>query len=268
MSDARQASTGQGFGGLGVVVTGAAGGIGRALAARMVAEGARVVVNDLDADALAGAAAEIGASPIAGDAASVEGVEALVATARERLGEIDIWFGNAGVEQGRGLQTSEASWTLAHEVNVMSHVRASRLLIPGWLERGTGTYVVTASAAGLVTVIDNPAYAVSKHGAVAFAEWLALTYRHRGVRVHAICPQGVRTRMYEESGALRDLLVTNSLLEPAEVAEATVRAMVEERFLVLPHPEVAEYYAVRATQTERWIAGMNRFQQSYEAAIQ
>jgi len=174
--------------GLGVVVTGAGGGIGAALARKAAAEGARVVVNDLTLESIEGLAAEIGGVAIAGDAASEAGVAALVGQAREALGQIDVFFANAGVERGVGLDASEADWDLALNVNVMAHVRTARLLVPEWVERGEGRLVVTASAAGLLTMLGSPAYSVSKHGAVAFAEWLYATYRHKGVHVHAICP--------------------------------------------------------------------------------
>ncbi|MBO9523102.1 MAG: SDR family oxidoreductase [Nocardioidaceae bacterium] len=250
--------------GQGVVVTGAAGGIGRAIAARLAADGARVVVNDLDAAAVEAVAAEIGAVAVPGDAASEDGVATLVGRAREALGEVDVWFGNAGVERGRGLETSEDEWALGLEVNVLAHVRAARLLVPRWVERGHGRFVVTASAAGLLTMLGSPAYSVSKHGAVAFAEWLAATYRHRGVVVQAICPQGVRTRMLEEAGELQGLLAHDRALEPEEVADVVRKALDGEEFLVLPHPQVAGYAALRGTDHEQWLAGMNRLQQRLE----
>lgn len=247
--------------GKGVVVTGAGHGIGRALARRMAAGGARVVVNDLDADAVAAVAAEIGGYAALGDAATTDGVARLVEQARAELGEVDVWFGNAGVERGHGLDAPEEDWAAAIEVNVMAHVRAARLLVPGWLERGAGRLVVTASAAGLLTMLGSPGYSVSKHGAVAFAEWLSATYRHRGVVVQAICPQGVRTRMYEDAGPLQEVLSHDTVLPPEAVAEAAWQALDGDRFLVLPHPEVATYYAARATDTDRWLDGMNRVQQ-------
>ena len=247
--------------GQGVVVTGAGHGIGRALARRAAAGGARVVVNDLDADAAAAVAAEIGGYAAPGDAASVAGVTALVERARGALGEVDVWFGNAGVDRGLGLESSEEEWAAALQVNVMAHVRAARLLVPHWVERGAGRFVVTASAAGLLTMLGSPAYSVSKHGAVAFAEWLSATYRHRGVVVQAICPQGVRTRMYEEAGALKEVLGHDAVLTPEEVAEVAWAALADERFLVLPHPQVGGYYAARAADTDRWLGGMNRVQQ-------
>ena len=131
-------------------------------------------------------------------------------------------------------------------------------------ERGSGRFVVTASAAGLVTSLGSAAYAVTKHGAVAFAEWLAATYRHRGVHVHAICPQGVQTQMLWDSGPLGDLLVADGARTPEEVADCLMEAIAQERFLVLPHPEVAGYYAARAQDTDKWLRGMNRIQQRIE----
>jgi len=247
-----------------VVVTGAGHGIGRALATRLVAEGARIVVNDLDAAAATRVADEIGGHAIAGDAASEAGVTALVDAARQHLGGIDIWFANAGIDRGEGLHASEADWAAALDVNVLAHVRAARLLVPEWLERGAGRFVVTASAAGLLTMLGSPTYSVSKHAAVAFAEWLSATYRHRGVVVQAICPQGVRTRMLDNAGPLQELLSHDTAIAPEDVAEAMWQAMADDRFLVLPHPEVAGYYANRAAQTDRWLAGMNKLQRRLE----
>ena len=250
--------------GQGAVVTGAAGGIGRAIAERLVAGGLRVVVNDLDDTATRRTADEIGAHPLPGDAASEEGVAALVATATDHLGHIDVWCANAGIDDGHGLDAPEADWARAFDVNVMAHVRAARLLVPGWVETGGGRFVTTASAAGLLTMLEAPAYSVTKHGAVAFAEWLSATYRHRGVQVHAICPQGVRTAMLDAAGPLKDLLSRDRALEPAEVADALWSAVEEDHFLVLPHPEVADYYAARATRTDRWLGQMNHLQQGLE----
>lgn len=256
------------WGSAGVVVTGAGGGIGAALARKAASAGARVVVNDLSLDLIEGLAAEIGGIAIAGDAASEAGVAALVERAREDLGQIDVFFANAGVERGVGLDASEADWELALNVNVLAHVRTARLLVPEWVERGEGRLVVTASAAGLLTMLGSPAYSVSKHGAVAFAEWLYATYRHKGVHVHAICPQGVKTRMYDNSGPLKELLSHDAVLTPEQVAEVTFAAIEAEQFLVLPHPEVADYYAARATETERWLKGMNKVQQYLDPALE
>lgn len=248
----------------GIVVTGAGHGIGRAIATRMAAEGARVVVNDLDADAAREVAAEIGAHAVPGDAASEAGSAALVEAARTHLGGIDVWFGNAGVDRGHGLDATEDEWAATWEVNVLAHVRAARLLVPDWVERGAGRFVVTASAAGLLTLLGSPTYSVTKHGAVAFAEWLSATYRHRGVVVQAICPQGVKTAMLAGSGPLQELLSRDTALAPEDVAEAAWQALHDERFLVLPHPEVAGYYRTRAAETDRWLGGMNKLQRGLE----
>ncbi|MFT4084018.1 MAG: SDR family oxidoreductase [Nocardioides sp.] len=248
------------------VVTGAAGGIGRAIAARLVFEGVRVVVNDLDAERTRATAAEIGAQAIPGDAASAEGVAALVAGARERLGAIDMWFANAGVARGEGLDATEEEWALSWEVNTMAHVRAARLLVPEWLERGAGRFVATASAAGLLTTLGAPAYTVSKHGAVAFAEWLSATYRHRGIVVQAICPQGVQTALLDQAGAARELITADGALTPEQVSETTWQGLQDDRFLILPHPQCAEYYRNRAAHPDRWLASMNRLQQGLERA--
>ncbi|MFJ6751107.1 MULTISPECIES: SDR family oxidoreductase [unclassified Streptomyces] len=244
-----------------VVVTGAGGGIGAALARRFAAEGARVVVNDLDEAKAKNTADEIGAVAVPGDASTV------VPAARDALGgAIDIFCANAGVGTGGGPEASEDAWALAWDVNVMAHVRAARELIPGWLERGSGRFVSTVSAAGLLTMVDAAPYSVTKHGAYAFAEWLSLTYRHRGIDVHAICPQGVRTDMLAATGAAGDLVLTPTAVEPADVADALFAAMADGRFLVLPHADVADYYTARAADPDRWLSGMNHLQQKLEKA--
>ena len=250
--------------GHGVVVTGAGHGIGRALATRLAAAGARVVVNDIDDVAANEVAEEIGGHAAPGDVASESGVAELVRTARRSLGAVDAWFANAGIDRGRGLQADVDDWATSLEVNVLAHVRAAQLLVPEWVERGSGRFVVTASAAGLLTMLGSPTYSVSKHGAVAFAEWLSATYRHRGLIVQVICPQGVKTQMFERTGALQELLSRDTALTPAEVADATLQALEGDQFLVLPHAEVADYYAARATQPDRWLAGMNKLQQRLE----
>lgn len=250
--------------GAGVVVTGAARGIGAAIAERLQAEGARLVVADVLAEPLQQVADRLGAHPVAGDAASPEGVRALVDAATDHLGEIDVWVGNAGIARGESLAgSSEQDWADSWQVNVMAHVRAAELLVPRWLERGSGRFVVTASAAGLLTILGQPTYAVTKHGAEAFAEWLAATYGHRGIAVHAICPQGVLTDMYPGpgDGELADVIGHDGALQPADVAEALVRTVAAEEFLVLPHPEVKDYFAFRGAQTDKWLRGMQRLQQ-------
>jgi NAD(P)-dependent dehydrogenase (short-subunit alcohol dehydrogenase family) len=251
----------------GAVVTGAGHGIGRALAARLVADGARVVVNDVDGEACTATAAEIGATAVPGDCASAEGVAALIEGATAELGRIDVFLANAGIdrsvsaEQPDSLQAPDAAWASMLDVNVMAHVRAARLLVPRWLEDGLGgRFVVTASAAGLLTMLGAAPYSVTKHAAVGFAEWLSVTYGGRGVTVQAICPQGVQTAMLEQAGPLKDLLSHDQALTPEQVAQAWVDSLADDRFLVLPHPEVGGYYAARAADPDRWLGGMRKLQ--------
>ncbi|MFF4514612.1 SDR family oxidoreductase [Streptomyces mirabilis] len=244
----------------GVVVTGAGGGIGAALARRFAAEGARVVVNDLDAAKAKAVAEEIEAIAVPGDASTI------VAEARDALGgTIDVYCANAGLPSAGSESADEKVWALAWDVNVMAHVRAAQELLPAWLERGSGRFVSTVSAAGLLTMIGAAPYSVTKHGAYAFAEWLSLTYRHRGVKVHAICPQGVRTDMLDATGSAGDLVLQPTAIEPETVAEALFAGIEEDRFLILPHPEVAGYYQVRAAEPDRWLTNMNHIQQKWEA---
>ncbi|MEV8568993.1 SDR family oxidoreductase [Streptomyces sp. NPDC051322] len=246
--------------GAGVVVTGAGGGIGAALARRFSAEGARVVVNDLDAAKARTVADEIGATAVPGDASEI------VDAARKALGgRVDIYCANAGLGSPGDPFADEQVWASAWDVNVMAHVRAARALLPDWLERGEGRFVSTVSAAGLLTMIGAAPYSVTKHGALAFAEWLSLTYRHRGVKVHAICPQGVRTDMLSSAGSAGSLVLEPTAIEPEDVAAALFDAIADDRFLVLPHPEVAGYYRARAAEPDRWITGMNHLQQKWEA---
>ncbi len=250
-----------------VVVTGAARGIGAAIATRMAAEGARVVVSDVDAAELSELAGRIGAIPIAADVSSDHGVTSLVDAALVELGSIEIFFANAGIAVATDLSaTTDAGWARAIDVNVLAHVRAARVLEPIWERQGGGRFVVTASAAGLLTILGDPSYAVTKHAAVAFAQWLCVTYRHRGVVVQAICPQGVQTRMLQASGDLVELLSHDDALTPEQVADTVARALGTQEFFILPHPEVAAYAAARATEPDRWLDGMNKLQRKLETA--
>ncbi|MFG3551257.1 SDR family oxidoreductase [Streptomyces sp. NPDC047725] len=243
----------------GVVVTGAGGGIGAALARRFAAEGARVVVNDLDPGRAKDVADEIGGIAVPGDAS------AIVPEAREALGgAVDVYCANAGVASGGSEAADEDVWAQAWDVNVMAHVRAARELVPGWLERGGGRFVSTVSAAGLLTMIGAAPYSVTKHGALAFAEWLSLTYRHRGIKVHAVCPQGVRTDMLTASGTAGELVLAPTAIAPEDVADALFAGIEEDRFLILPHPQVAAYHQARAADPDRWLRGMNRLQRQWE----
>ena len=256
----------------GAVVTGAGGGIGRALAERLVAEGARVVVNDVDEAGCRATAEAIGATAVPGDCASDAGVRALLDAATDTLGRVDVYCANAGIDRtvDDALALPDDDWAAMLEVNLMGHVRAARQLVPGWVPPRVrrapvgGRFVVTASAAGLLTMIGAAAYSATKHAAVGFAEWLSVTYGDRGVTVQAICPQGVQTAMLEQAGPLAGLLSHDDALTPEAVAEAWVASLADNRFLVLPHPEVAGYYAARAADTDRWLAGMRRLRQKVD----
>jgi NAD(P)-dependent dehydrogenase (short-subunit alcohol dehydrogenase family) len=260
--------------GAGVVVTGAGSGIGAALARRFAAEGARVVLNDLNAPAViavaescdpaAGSAGGGRAVAVPGDAASQDGVAALIDAARAELGEIDLYCANAGIARIGGPEASEADWADSWDVNVMSHVRAARLLLPAWLERGSGHLICTVSAAGLLATPGSAPYSATKHAALAFAEWLSLTYRHRGLTVQAICPMGVRTGMFDGSDPMMEKLLGQGAIMPEDVASAVIEAIADGWFLILPHPEVGGMYAGRAAETDRWLTGMNKIQQYLE----
>ncbi|OKJ97002.1 dehydrogenase [Streptomyces sp. CB03234] len=249
--------------GAGVVVTGAGGGIGAALARRFAAEGARVVVNDIDPGRTKAVADEIGATAVPGDASGI------VDEAREALGgTVDVYCANAGLASPGDAFAGEDVWAAAWDVNVMAHVRAARALLPDWLERGSGRFVSTVSAAGLLTMVGAAPYSVSKHGAYAFAEWLSLTYRHRGLKVHAICPQGVRTDMLTAAGSAGELVLAPTAIEPEDVADALFEGIEADRFLILPHPEVAGYYRARASDPERWLNNMSHIHQKWEGTGQ
>ena len=245
-----------------VVVTGGASGIGRALARRFADEGARgVVVADLDGDGAQDVSDEIGGLGVACDVAVEAQVADLVARAASAFGPVDLFCANAGVAVGADEAAPDAEWDLALAVNVKAHIYAARALLPAWLERGEGYFLSTASAAGLLTQIGSAPYAVSKHAAVAFAEWLSVTYGDRGVRVSCMCPMGVKTAMTAGDGLATDIVATaGTMLEPEEVAAAVVEGLRSERFLILPHPEVRTFFARKADDYDRWLAGMRRLQ--------
>jgi NAD(P)-dependent dehydrogenase (short-subunit alcohol dehydrogenase family) len=224
-----------------------------------------VVVNDLDADAATRVATGCGGTAVPADAASGDGVASLVAAARKVLGEIDLFCANAGVACGAGTG-EDPDWEVSWQVNVMAHVRAARLLLPGWLARGRGHLICTVSAAGLLTMLGSAPYSATKHAALAFAEWLAATYAHRGITVQAVCPQGVRTPLLAGSGAAARGILESSAISPEEVADAVIAGMADGRFLILPHPEVAGMYAGRAADPDRWLRGMNKLQRRVEEA--
>jgi NAD(P)-dependent dehydrogenase (short-subunit alcohol dehydrogenase family) len=260
------------------IVTGAAGGIGSALAQRLLEHGASVLVTDLDAqrvDATVASLRQYGSGRVAGLAGdcSVEStIQSLIDHATREFGPVDIYMANAGVSSGQELGATEAQWATSIEVNVLAHVRAARLLVPAWLQRGRGYFVSTASAAGLLTQIGSPTYAVTKHASVAFSEWLSVTYGSRGIRVSCLCPMGVNTSMLtagSESAdddaarkAARAVTDAGNVLEPLEVADTVIAAMATEEFLILPHGEVLEFFRRKGRDYDRWLAGMRRYQDS------
>lgn len=246
-----------------VVVTGAGSGIGRALAERFAREDTRVlIVADIAGAAARETAAACGGVAVEADVGSAEGVQALVDRALVDAGQIDLFCSNAGIPgPGGGPEAPDDEWQRIWQVNVMSHVWAARALLPGMLQRGEGYLLNTASAAGLLTQVGALPYSVTKHAAVAVAEWLSITYGDRGIRVSCLCPQAVRTPMLED--ALEDpvgaaALLADEVLEPADVAEVTLQAIREERFLILPHPSVGRYMALKGNEPERWLAGMRK----------
>jgi NAD(P)-dependent dehydrogenase (short-subunit alcohol dehydrogenase family) len=259
-----------------VVVTGAGRGIGRALARRFAAEGAKgVAVGDIDegnADAVAAelAATGVGAVGLRTDVGVEREVRALVEAAEAAFGPVDLCCSNAGIAVGGGVEADDEDWQRIWDVNVMAHVYAARAVLPSMLDRGEGYLLNTASAAGLLTNLGAAPYSVTKHAAVALAEWLAITHGDEGIKVSCLCPQGVNTAMLmgeanparrpgDETGA--DVVkVAGRVLEPEEVAEAVISGLDEERFLILPHPEVAEYWRRKTDDPDRWLAGMRRLQ--------
>jgi len=241
------------------VVTGGASGIGAGVAQRFAQEGARgIVVADLNLERAQGVAQEIGAQAVAVkcDVSSEPDIQALVKTARDRFGQVDIFFSNAGI-LGRtgGLELENELWDKMWQVHAMAHVWAARAVVPGMVERGEGYFLVTASAAGLLNIVESPAYGVTKHAAVAFAEWLRIAYGRRGVRVSCLCPQSVQTDMTKDGTGSAGL---DGVLTPAQVGEEVVKVMREEKFLVLPHPEVAKYFLNKAQDYDRWLGGMQK----------
>jgi NAD(P)-dependent dehydrogenase (short-subunit alcohol dehydrogenase family) len=253
-----------------IVVTGGGGGIGRALVRRFAAESPRtIVVADVDGAAAQEVVDELDAgfdciaveADLGTEAGNVE-----VVRAAEEYGPIDLLCLNAGIAVGGGVETLDDEWQRTWDVNVMAHVRAVRAALPGMLARGEGYVLTTASAAGLLTNIGAAPYAVTKHAAVALAEWLAITHGDQGLKVSCLCPQGVRTKMLfpddeslaKASGA--DSVRAQGVIEPEELAEVVVQGLADERFLILPHPEVLDYWRRKTDDYDRWIAGMRKLQ--------
>ena len=263
------------FEGKTTVVTGAAGGIGEALARRFHQAGARVVVADRDAARLNAVADSLNAIrpdsalAVVADISSEAGNVALIDAARNKFGFIHLFFANAGVARGQFLEnTDEDTWNAVMNINTHAHRWAAKHLIGDWLAAGEGYFCSTASAAGLLSQIGSATYSVSKHAAVAFAEWMSITYGDRGVRVTCLCPQGVNTNMLNPPGADDGIdkrggdvvKASGAVLEPSEVADIVYNTIVEEKFLVMPHAEVHTFEQRKVADRDRWLAGMRKLQ--------
>lgn len=249
------------------VVTGGASGIGRALSLRFAAEGAKaVVVIDRDADGALATAEAIGERgiPSTADVTVEADIEAVIETTEDEIGPIDLFASNAGVLSGQGVEATDEDWSRLWLVNVMAHVFAARALVPRMLARGGGYLLNTASAAGLLSQPGDAAYSVTKHAAVGLAEWLAITYGDQGLKVSCLCPMAVATPMIgltdggTVSSAEAGAAAVMGIIEPEKVADVVVEGLRDERFLLLPHPEVATFEQRRAADRDRWLAGMRR----------
>jgi NAD(P)-dependent dehydrogenase (short-subunit alcohol dehydrogenase family) len=247
-----------------IVVTGAASGIGRSLALRFAREGARrIVVADLDGEGAARVAKELGSVgvPATVDVASEVQIREFIEDTERDHGPIDLFCSNAGVFRRGGLETPQETWDQVMDVNFMSQVYVARHLVPRMIGRGGGYLLITASAAGLLSQIGSVTYAVTKHAAVALAEWIAITHGEEGIKVSVLCPQAVRTPMLMSGEG--SVATVDGIMEPDQVADAVIQALDAERFLVLPHAEVAEYVRRKGEDRDRWLAGMRRLQARY-----
>ena len=243
------------------VVTGGAHGIGRALAERFAAEGAKaVVVADLDLPAAQQVASGFGGLAIGCDVSSEADLVRVLDTVEYAYGPIGLFCSNAGIAIEGGLEVTDTDWDRIMRINFMSHVWLARHLVPRMLRNGGGAMLQTVSAAGLLTQLGSAPYAVSKHAAMSFAEWLAITFGARGLKVFALCPQGVRTALLEASSQGSMNFLVETALDPAEVAGAVIAGLAHEKFLILPHPDVAEYFRRKGADYDRWLRGMQRLQ--------
>ncbi len=248
------------------VITGGASGIGAALARRFHAEGARAIaVADLQIESLQEVASSVGGMAVPCNVAHEEEIQQLVARVEQELGPIDIFCSNAGIARLGDEDVSNQEWQLNWDIHVMAHVYAVRAVAPKMAARGQGYLIHTASAAGLLSHIQSATYSVTKHAAVAFAEWVSIKYRDQGVRVSVLAPQAVRTPMTDRPDGA-SVASVDGMIEPEELADCVIQTMAREEFLILPHPEVRDYMVRKATGIDRWLAGMNRWRQKAGAA--
>jgi NAD(P)-dependent dehydrogenase (short-subunit alcohol dehydrogenase family) len=244
------------------VVTGAASGIGRAIARRFAAGGAAgVVVADLNLEGAQAVAKEIGGHAVCCDVSREDEIQSLVAAAESRYGRVDVYFSNAGIVVRGGIDTPDEVWEKNWKIHCMAHVWAARAVVEKMAARGEGYFLVTASAAGLLNIVESASYGVTKHGAVAFAEWLAIAYGRKGVRVSCLCPQAVITGMYTGLGGSAGV---DGALSAEQVAEEIVKVMGEGSFLVLPHATVLDYMRAKTANYDRWLGGMQKLYLKYQ----
>lgn len=247
-----------------VVVTGAAGGIGRALCRRIHAEQVRgIVVSDLDPSATSASAADVGGLAVPADVSNESDIQSLIRQAEDALGPVDIFISNAGITVKGGVDVLDPDWTRLWNVNVMAHVYASRALLPAMVQRGSGYLINVASAAGVLTEIGSAPYSVTKHGAVALAEWLSVHYQKKGIKVSCVCPAGVATPFLDLSDPIHQFLQM-SAVTPEHVAECIIQGVKDEKFLILPHPEVAEFFAFKTQDYDRWLKNFARVHEKIE----
>jgi NAD(P)-dependent dehydrogenase (short-subunit alcohol dehydrogenase family) len=248
-----------------VVITGGASGIGRAAAVKFAHGDAKgVVVADINADALAVVADTVKGLAVRCDVSKEADIKALVAAAEARYGQVDVFFSNAGIGGGRGgFELDDAIWEASWKIHGMAHVWAARATVPKMVERGGGYFLITASAAGLLNIVESAPYGVTKHAAVAFAEWLSIAYGRRGVKVSCLCPQAVRTGMVPGDGGSAG---EDGILSAEQVADDIVRVMAAETFLVLPHPQVLDYARMKTNNYDRWLGGMQKLYERFRAS--
>ncbi|GAB1266533.1 SDR family oxidoreductase [Aurantivibrio infirmus] len=245
-----------------VVVTGGASGIGRGLVRRFKEEGAaNIVIADINSDELNEFADEVGATPYVCDVSDEEQVKNLVRMTEEIFGHIDLFCGNAGILSKGGVEASNETWEKTWAVNVMAHVYATRHALPKMIERGEGYFLITASAAGLLSQVGSATYSVTKHAALALAEWVLITHGAQGIKVSALCPQAVESKM--TAGSDGGVAGQDGMLKPEAVADTVIAGLDEEKFMILPHPEVEKYFRNKATDYQRWIRGMQKLQEQF-----
>ena len=247
-----------------IVITGGGSGIGRELAHRFRAQNAAgICVADLQEESVAAVAKDIDGLGVRCDVADEDAVKALVAKAEAEFGHIDVFCSNAGIAELGDEHVSNADWQRNWDIHVMAHVYAARAVVPGMTQRGSGYLVNTASAAGLLSHVHSATYSVTKHAAVALAEWLSITHGPAGIKVSVLCPQAVRTAMTQ--GREGGVASVDGMMEPAVLAECVVETMAREAFLILPHPEVLDYLQRKTNDYDRWLGGMQRLKQKFDS---